>query len=218
MSTEIQPTEKLQAFPAEIATVEELLQRSLLLRQDIKSLNSQRRAAEEARKAAGSQHLPTATVSGYYGMQGVNPNRSNGVFQASASLNLPLLDGGRIHADVLQADAVLTQRRVELENQQGSIELEVRNAYVDLTVAADQIETAESNRKLALLNLQQSQDRFAVGVADSVEVVNSQEALATADRDYVESLFSQNVAKFALAHSIGQAEEDLADLFKGHTP
>jgi len=213
---DIQTTEKLQALPLETSSVDDLIQRSFLLRRDLKSADAQLRAAEEARKAAGAEHLPSATVSGYYGMQGINPNRGNGVFQASASVNLPLFDGGRIHADVLQADAVLMQRRSELSNQRGNIELQVRNAYVDLNVANDQIQTADSNRKLALMNLQQSQDRFAIGVADSVEVVNSQEALATADHDYAGSLFSQNVAKAALAHATGQAEEDLADLFKGH--
>ena len=89
----------------------------------------------------------------------------------------------------------LTERRAELSNERGAVELDVRNAYIDLNVANDQVGTAESNRKLALATLQQSQDRFAVGVADSVEVVNSQEALAAADHDYVSSLFSQNLAK-----------------------
>jgi outer membrane protein TolC len=148
-------------------------------------------------------------------MQGVNPNTGNGVFQATAAVNIPIFNGGRIHADTVQADAVVDQRRAELSNERGAVELDVRNAYIDLNVANDQVGTAESNRKLALATLQQSQDRFAVGVADSVEVVNSQEALAAADHDYVSSLFSQNLAKIALAHAMGQAEKDFSNLFKG---
>jgi outer membrane protein TolC len=54
-----------------------------------------------------------------------------------------------------------------------------------------------------------------VGVADSVEVVNSQEALASADHDYVSSLFAQNLARISLAHAMGEAEKVLPDLFKG---
>ncbi len=137
------------------------------------------------------------------------------MFQASASVSVPIFNGGRIHADTLQADAVVTQRRAELSNQRGVVELDVRNAYIDLSVANDQVVTAESNQKLALATLQQSQDRFVVGVADSVEVVNSQEALASADHDYVSSLFSQNLAKIALAHAMGEAERDIPELFKG---
>ena len=130
-----------------------------------------------------------------YGLQGTNPNEGNGVFQASANLSIPIYAGGRISADKTEADAVVAQRRAELSNQRGVVELDVRNAYIDLTVANDQVTTAESNKKLAVSILQQSQDRFAVGVADSVEVVNSQETLASADHDYVSSLFSLNPGK-----------------------
>ena len=131
----------------------------------------------------------------------------------------------RQHADDLLAagvqvrpqalDAVVAERRAELSNERGAVELDVRNAYLDLAVAGEQVNTAQSNRTLALATLQQSQDRFAVGVADSVEVVNSQQALAAADHDYVSSLFSQNLAKIALAHAMGEAEKDIPELFKG---
>ena len=46
-----------------------------------------------------------------------------------------------------------------------------------------------------------------MGVADSVEVVNSQETLAAADHDYVSSLFSLNLAKIALAHAMGRSRK-----------
>jgi len=215
LGVSINLTEKLEALPSESAPVEEMVRRSLVLRQDLKSAEAQLHAAEEARKAAGAEHLPSATVSGYYGMQGVNPNTGNGVFQASATLNIPIFNGGRIHADTVEADAVVAQRRAELSNEREAVELDVRNAYIDLGVANDQIGTAESNRKLALATLQQSQDRFAVGVADSVELVNSQEALAAADHDYVSSLFSQNLARISLARAMGEAEKDFSELFKG---
>ena len=215
LGLDIHIIEKLQTLPADNAQVEELVRRSWTLRQDLKSAEAQLRAAEEARKAAGAEHLPSAAVNGYYGMEGVNPNTGSGIFEATAALNIPIFNGGRTHADTTQADAVVAQRRAELSNERGAVELDVRNAYIDLSVASDQVVTAESNRKLALATLQQSQDRFAVGVADSVEVVNSQEALAAADHDYVSSLFSQNLASIALAHATGEAEKDFVNLFKG---
>lgn len=212
---EIVISEKLDAQPGDSAPVEETVRRAWTQRLDLRAAEAQLRAAEEARKAAGAEYLPAATVSGMYGVQGVNPNTGNGVFQASASLTIPIFNGGRTHADTAQADAVVTERRAELSSLRGAVELDVRNAYIDLTVANDQVNTAESNRKLALSILQQSQDRFSVGVADSVEVVNSQEALASADHDKVSSVFAQNLARISLAHAMGEAEKVLPDLFKG---
>jgi outer membrane protein TolC len=217
LGLDIQIAERLGTLASDTTPtpVEEAVRRAWSQRQDLKAAEAQLRAAEEARKAAGAEHLPSAIVNGFYGMQGVNPNTGAGVFQASASLSVPVFEGGRIRADTAQADAVVAQRRAELSDERGAIELDVRNASIDLAVANDQVGTAESNRKLALDTLQQSQDRFAVGVADSVEVVNSQESLATADHDYVSSLFSQNLAKITLARAMGEAEKDLPDLLKG---
>jgi outer membrane protein TolC len=208
-------SEKLVPLSGDGLAVEEIVRRAWTQRLDLRAAEAQLRAAKEARKAAGAEYLPSAAVSGTYGVQGVNPNTGNGVFQASASISIPIFNGGRTHADTAQADAVVTERRAELSSQRGAVELDVRNAYIDLTVANDQVTTAESNRQLALSILEQSQDRFAVGVADSVEVVSSQETLASADHDYVSSLFAQNLARIALAHAMGEAEKVLPGLFKG---
>lgn len=192
------------------------IQRAWSQRKDLRGAEAQLRAAEEARQAARAERLPTVSVGGQYGLEGVNPNHGSGVFQASASINIPIFQGGRIHADVAQADAVLTQRRAEVQSERSAVELQVRNAYIDLGVADTQVATAGSNRKLALSILQQSQDRFRVGVADSVEVVNSEEALAAADHDYVSSLFSQYLARITLDHAMGEATNDISDLFRSN--
>jgi outer membrane protein TolC len=215
LGMQISIAEKLETQPFEATPVEDLVRRAWAQRQDLKAAEAQLNAAMEARKAAADERLPSAKVEGFYGVEGTNPNRGNGIFQASASVNVPIFSGGRLHADTAQADAAVTERKAELSNERGAVELDVRNACIDLGVANDQVKTAESNRGLALETLRQSQDRFAVGVADSVEVVNSQEALAAADHDYVSSLFSQNLATITLAHAMGEAEKDISTLYKG---
>ena len=214
LGLDIRLAEKLKPQPSESPALEEAVHRAWAQRQDLKASESQLRAAEEARKAAGAERLPSASVAGQYGLEGTNPNQGASVFQASASINIPIFQGGRVRADTLQADAVVSERRAELSDERGAVELDVRNACIDLGVADDQVKTAESNRELALQNLQQSQDRFAVGVANSVEVVNSQESLAAADHDYVSSLFSQYLARITLAHAMGEAEKEVSGLFK----
>jgi len=196
----------------------QLVQLAWSQRLDLKGAEAQLHSAEEARKAASAQRLPSISISGTYGIQGTNPNHGASVFQSSASLNIPIFQGGRIEADTAEADAVLKQRRAELADQRSAIEADVRTAYIDLQVTYDQVALAESNRKLATQTLQQSQDRFAVGVADSVEVVNSEESLAAADHDYVNSLFSQHIARITLAHAMGEAERDVTDLFERKAP
>jgi len=66
-----------------------------------------------------------------------------------------------------------------------------------------------------LSTLKQSQDRFAAGVTTSVEVVQSQESLASAETDYINALYSLNLAKISLARATGQAETSIPSLLKG---
>ena len=159
--------------------------------------------------------MPTVSVSGYFAVEGVNPNAGNGVFQGTASVSVPIFHGGRIKAAEEQARAAIDQRRAEFQDQRGVIELDVRNAYTDFQVAVDQVKVAESNRDLALRTLQQSQDRFVAGVATSVEVVQSQESLAAANRDYVSGLYAHNLSKISLARALGRAETGIANILKG---
>ena len=47
--------------------------------------------------------------------------------------------------------------------------------------------------------------RQEAGVSNNVDVVQSQESVAGAQLDYINSVFAHNVAKLALARAIGSA-------------
>src|ERR1043166_7105369 len=87
----------------------------------------------------------------------------------------------------LRSEAALSQRRAELEDVKSRIESEVRNAFFDLQAAASQVEVARRNIAVTTQNLDLTRQRFDAGVSDNVEVVQSQEALSTANTDYINS-------------------------------
>jgi outer membrane protein TolC len=216
LDADIVPLEKLSYSAPPPEPLDEALKQAYGARADLKAAAAQLRAAEESLKAAHAEHLPSVNVNGYFAVQGVNPNSGNGVFSGTASLNIPIWQGGRIRADEEQARAAIDQRRAEYQDQRGSVELDIRNAYTDFETATNQVQVAQSNQALALQTLQQSQDRFRAGVATSVEVVQSQESFAAADRDYVSSLYAHNLAKISLARAIGQAETYIPKFLKGN--
>jgi outer membrane protein TolC len=51
-------------------------------------------------------------------------------------------------------------------------------------------------------------------VTDTVEVVQSQEAVASAHEQYISSLYSYNFAKISLARALGIAEAGVREYFK----
>jgi outer membrane protein TolC len=194
--------------------VEQAVQQALARRQDLQAQEAQVRAAEATVKAAHAEHMPTASIKGYYGLQGINPDQGRSVFSATANISVPVFEGGRIRADVEQAKAVLDQRRAELDDQRGAIELQVRSTCDDLVVATTQVQVAKNNRELALKILKQSQDRFTSGATDSVEVIQSQKTLGAALDDYVSALYAANLARISLARAMGDAEQQIPALLK----
>jgi len=68
---------------------------------------------------------------------------------------------------------------------------------------------------LAADTLQQARDRFRAGVADTVELVQAQESVATAEQDFINGLFAFNLAQVSLARSIGQTEQGITRLLTG---
>jgi outer membrane protein TolC len=190
-------------------TLEQALLRAYANRADLKAAESQVHAAELARSAAAAERYPTIQVSGDYGLIGSSPTSSHGTFGATAAVRLPIFQGGRVQGDIQLADAALQQRRAELQDLRGRIDAEVRSAFLDLTSAANQIRVAESNRGLAAETLTQARDRFAAGVADTLEVVQAQETTAMAEQDYISSLYQHNLAKATIARAMGQADQNI---------
>jgi len=209
--TEKAPYQALNALP-----LETYLERAYASRADYQAALAQVRSAELSRRAATAGHYPTFDLNANFGEIGTNPGQSNDTWQVMGGVNIPIFSGNRVHGDVLEADAQLKQVRSQLADLRGRIDYEVRTALLDLNAAGEQVQVARSSVDLAEQALAQSQDRFTAGVTDNLEVVQAQEALASAHENYIESLYAHNLSKVELARSIGDAEEGVKRYLKGN--
>jgi len=91
----------------------------------------------------------------------------------------------------------------------------VRTAFLNLNAAKEQVAVAKQNVDLANENLTRSKDRFTSGVTDSVEVVQAEQSLASANDQYITSLYSHNFAKLALARALGIARSNFDQYLGG---
>jgi len=211
---EINLTDALPYAPLENLTLEQAIDLASRNRSDLKAAEAQVHAAEFSRKAAVAERFPTLDFAADYGVIGINPANSHGTFTAEGQLRFPIWTGGQTRGDIEQADARLQQRRADYEDLRARVEADVRTAFLDLTAAAEQVRVAQSRRELAQDELQQSRDRFASGVADTVEVVQAQEVVSSAENDYIASLNAHNLAKASVARATGQAEKIMRDLLR----
>lgn len=209
--TEKAPYQALTPQPIDV-----YLQRAYAERADYKSAAAQVQSAELNRKAAAAGRYPSLDMNANFGDIGVNPSQSNGTWQVVGGINIPVFAGNRVHADILEAEAQLRQARSKLGDLRGQIDYEVRTALLDLNAAAEQVAVARSSVDLAEQTLTQSQDRFAAGVTDNLEVVQAQQSVADAHETYIQSLYAHNLAKVELAYSIGDAEQGVKRYLKGN--
>ncbi len=209
-------TSKVPYTPPPPITLDQALSRALATRADYKSLLAQVHAAEALKKAARSEALPSVNFHADYGDIGPSPGNSHGTYTVEANLKIPLFQGGKVRGDVMEANALLHQRESELKDLHNQIQYQVRTSFLDLKSAEDQVRVARSTQTLAHEQLREARDRFAAGVVNSLEVVQSQEAVATADENYISSLYRYNVAKASLARALGLAEQAFKQMIGGN--
>jgi outer membrane protein TolC len=212
-----QLTDSFAFSPAPLPNVDAAMAQAVQQRADLKAAQSQVDAAAKALSAARAERLPSVAVTADYEVIGTNPSQSHGAFTVVGTVNIPIWQGGRTAGDIAQAEAVLAQRQAELDDARGQIEAEVRQAYLDLEAAAGQFEVASKNLQVAQESLQMSRARMEAGVINTVEVVQAQETVSSAQLDLINSVFAHNLAKLSLARAVGHASEQLPSLLKPQT-
>jgi outer membrane protein TolC len=214
-SQEFDLTDKSLYQPFENVTIDGALSRALNSRSDYRAALSDVLAAELWRNAAAAGYFPSLSFNADYGTGGAHPSGATRVYDIRGTLSIPIFTGNKVHGDIQQADARLEQARDRLDNLRAQIEADVRTAWLNLQSSAEQVKVATNNIDLADQTLTQSRDRFSAGVTDTVEVVQSQEAVATAHEQYISSLYSYNFAKISLIRALGAGEQGVRQYFPG---
>lgn len=200
--------------PSPTMSVEDAVKQALANRADLKAAELQVQAAQHTRTAARDERIPSLSVSADYGVIGPRFSEGQRTYTVTGTIKVPVWDGGRISGDIDQAKAELDQRRAELEDTRGRIESDVRNAYLDLEAAANQVQISRNNQAVANETLRLTREKFEAGVSDNVEVIQAQEGVASANLDYITALFAHNLAKLSLARAMGNAQQHVTEFLK----
>jgi outer membrane protein TolC len=202
----IELTDRVPYAALDSMTLEDSLKQAYESREDLQSAQALVDAARSAKRAAIGEGLPSAHLTADLGRSSTAWDTLHGTYAVEASVTVPIFQGGRVRGQVLQADAQAKQQEAQVEDLRARIEYEVRSALLDVRASDDRVRVARSAAELAGEQLTQAQDRFAAGVSSNIEVVQAQEALATATDNYLSALYAHNLAKISLARAIGLSE------------
>jgi len=193
-------------------SLDDALTQAYQSRSDLQAAQALVRAAQDTKRATRGLALPSVHVNADAGSIGQTFGSALGTYTVAAGVRVPIFQGGAVRGRVLQAEAALQQQRAQLDDLRTRVDFEVRTAFLDLKAADDRVKVAQGALDLAGQQLVQAQDRFGAGVASNIEVVQAQEAVATASDNYISSVYAHNVAKIALARALGVAEADASHI------
>lgn len=186
-----------------VMPLDEALRLAYRNRQEYLRLQAEVRSAELQQRAAKYERVPTLDFTGNYGITGTVGGIYHGTFLAQGTLNILLFREAKLRGDRDVANAAEREAMARLENFRGQIQAEVRDSMLDVSATQQLVKVARSNVDLARAALNDATDRFRNGVADDLPVVQAQSSLAAAQAQLVNSLYRYNVAKLALARSVG---------------
>ena len=176
-------------------------------RPEIEAERGRTRVLDRALKSIGREYIPSVSLSGQYQQSGRDLNSLAGTYAIGVQLSLPLLDGFRRPARQQEQRARLEAQQLRQHDLEQQVATETRQALLDLSSADHQVALAGDRLRLAERELSQARDRFAAGVAGSVETTNAQGGLIAARDGLIQARVNAAVARVSALRAMGVLDQ-----------
>lgn len=183
-----------------------LIARALEVRPEFAELRARQGAAQAAIALADSGAKPTVALNsaaGYGNSGSLFSTGASSSWSITLAATLNLYDGGLTKERVNEARLRLEQLRASEARQRQAVELEARQAVLNLQSAAEELTGADAVVTQAAEALRIANVRFQSGVGTNLEVLTAQTTASQAEAARVQALFNYNVARAALERAVG---------------
>ena len=206
----IEPSAAFDPPPPRTSSFEALLDEARRLRPERAAL-LKRIGASEGRQAAAAAGLkPTIAIAGGVDYARPNPHlfprtpAARESWDAGVTAVWPLFDGGRSRAEVAEASAATRGVRERLAEFDSVLTVEIRQRMNELVASRAAIEAATDGVRSATEARRVIAERFAAGVAVSVDVLDAQVALLQAGLDRTQAIATARLAEARLDRALGK--------------
>jgi outer membrane protein len=206
----VQPSPDVRAAPPIPETEDSAVKAALAASKELKRLESNYQAKALEIKGDKAQRLPRVDLVGQYALfaKYSNYNQYFRTFQYNnaelgASVQIPLLVGPGVNAQVLQAEAEQQHLRAELQAARGRITLEVHQSYQEIgkTEMARQVTKAEldlAHEQLSVLLAQMNEGRAALKQVEEARFNEDEKWIA-----FYDAQFSAEKARLSVLKNTG---------------
>jgi outer membrane protein TolC len=157
----------------------------------------------EAHKAIKAENLPSLGADGYWQESGRETSTIKSTWLFQIGVNIPILDGFRRQSRSQEQQARIVSEEIRVRDLASQVEAEARQALLDLRSAEEQVAIARERERLAQQELDQAGERFAAGVAGSLETSNAQLNLTAARDAAIQARVAYGVARVSALRALG---------------
>lgn len=205
LDTEIHVKDELKYTPFK-QTLEECINFAMENRPEIGQVDANVDIAKQGIKVAKSGHLPTVAVSGSKSWYDNDfPGFENDSWKVSLVTKLNVFDSKLTDSKIKQADATLDKAQEKARQTKDSVQLDVRQAYLNVRESEKRIHTTEVAVSKAEEDFKIAQVRYSSGVGTNIDVLDAQVALTQAKTNYIQALYDYNTSLAKLNKAMGIA-------------
>jgi outer membrane protein TolC len=153
--------------------------------------------------AAKADYLPTITALGDYGFSGNLPDGSARTGSIGGRLDFPIFSGRLTQGQVKEAKGRRSAAQSQDDDARIQVEEDVRLAIRTLSAEKEDVDAAETRKKLAERELDLAQNRYRAGAGDNIQVVSAQASLADALKSWADARARYADARVNLAAASG---------------
>ena len=162
-------------------------------------------ATERQVRAAFGGHLPRVNAFASYDLDSGDANRFADSWVAGVSVELDVFDGFLTRGKVAEARANLSAAREELRKTELALQLEAKQAQLNLNEAQARLATTGQAVAQADESLQITKERYANGLALLTQLLDAETALTTARQRRAAAEADCQIARAALDRALGYA-------------
>lgn len=160
--------------------------------------------AKENVKVAKSGHLPTLSASAAKGWKDTTfPGTEENNWSVGLTASWNVFDSGVTNSKIKQSDAAVIKALEQSKQTKDSVQLEVRQAYLNMNEAEKRIETTQVAVAKAEEDFKISGVRYSAGVGTNIDVIDAQVALTQAKNNYIQAMYDYNTSKANLEKAMG---------------
>jgi len=189
-----------------VCELNSLRQTALDERADLKSYDMQTRMAEQQVKYARGAFWPSVSLFAIYNradQEPVGATFNDESILGGVSLSFPFFEGGLRIAEYKEAMAKERQVRLAYDDLKKSIDVELKAACLDLETLKGSLKFLEDQQIFAKDNYNAVMKQFENGLATSLDVMDANTLLLTADRDVAKALYNYQVANLLVKKTSG---------------